>query len=337
MMTSHRIEVAEESQVGEARRCVTEWCRRLGHGETPCGAGAIVATELARNMVRHGDGGELIVREVRESDPPALELLALDKGRGMANVAACMRDGYSSIGTAGEGMGAVRRMADRFEIHSLPGRGTAVWAQVGGTSGAASPAFDVGGVSVALAGEHLCGDAWEAITRNGTLRLMVADGLGHGPFAEEAAREALAVFRREREASLTGVLELAHLALGKTRGAAAAIVEVQRAAATVANAGVGNISTRLQLAAGMKNLVSDNGTLGASMRRVQQFSAPWENDALLVMHSDGIGTGWNLNDYPGLTRRHPSLIAGVLYRDYSRRRDDATVVVARQHTPVLPS
>ena len=94
---------------------------------------------------------------------------------------------------------------------------------------------------------------------------------------------------------------------------------------------------RLQLAAGVKNLVSDNGTLGASMRRAQQFSAPWEEDALLVMHSDGIGTGWNLGDYPGLTRRHPSLIAGVLYRDFNRRRDDATVVVARQHPRVTRS
>ena len=330
-MSSHRIEVAEDSQVGEARRCATEWCRRLGHGETSCGTAAIIATELARNLVLHGGGGELIIREVPESNPPALEMLALDKGQGMANVTACMRDGYSTSGTAGAGLGAVKRMANEFEVHSLPGRGMAVWVRIGSAKAATAPAYDVGAVSVALAGEQLCGDAWEARAANGSLRLMVADGLGHGPFAEEAAREALAVFRRRPELSLTETLELSHLALTKTRGAAAAIVEVQPATGKTTSVAVGNIAMRLQFAGGMKNLVCDNGTLGASMRRVQQYVYPWEPGALLVMHSDGLGTGWNLDDYPGLARRHPALIAGVLYRDFSRRRDDATIVVARQH------
>lgn len=331
MMSSHRIEVVEDSQVGEARRCVSEWCHRLGHDETLCGQGAIIATELARNMVVHGDGGELIIQEAVATDPPGLELLALDQGRGMANVTECLRDGYSTSGTAGTGLGAVKRLSDRFEIHSQPGKGTGVWVRFGTGKFAGSPAFDVGAVSVALAGEQLCGDAWEWLGGNDSLRVMIADGLGHGPFAEEAAREALAVFRRRAQSSLTETLELVHQSLFKTRGAAGAIVELRPGIGQTASAAVGNISMRLLLAAGPKNLVSDNGTLGASMRRVQQYSYPWETGALLVMHSDGVGTGWNLDDYPGLTRRYPSLIAGVLYRDFRRRRDDATVVVARQN------
>ena len=331
MMSSHRIEVVEDSQVGEVRRCASEWCQRLGHDETCCGQGAIIATELARNLVLHGGGGELIIQEAIGTDPPGLEILALDQGRGMANITECMRDGYSTSGTAGTGLGAVKRLSDRFELQSQPGKGTAVWVRFGSGKSGPPPAFDVGAVSVAVTGEQLCGDAWEMLLKEGSLRVMIADGLGHGPFAEEAAREALAVFRRRPQSVLTETLELVHHSLMKTRGAAGAVVELRPGSGQTTSAAVGNISMRLLLAAGPKNLVSDNGTLGASMRRVQQYTYPWETGALLVMHSDGVGTQWNLDDYPGLARRHPSLIAGVLYRDFRRRRDDATVVVARQH------
>jgi hypothetical protein len=50
----------------------------------------------------------------------------------------------------------------------------------------------------------------------------------------------------------------------------------------------------------------------------------------LVLHSDGLGTRWNLNAYPGLSAHHPSLIAGVLYRDFKRGTDDVTVLVAKE-------
>jgi hypothetical protein len=47
------------------------------------------------------------------------------------------------------------------------------------------------------------------------------------------------------------------------------------------------------------------------------------------MYTDGLGSHWDINAYPGLKNRHPSLLAGILYRDFGRRRDDVTVVVAR--------
>jgi hypothetical protein len=80
-----------------------------------------------------------------------------------------------------------------------------------------------------------------------------------------------------------------------------------------------------------KTLVSDNGTLGANVRKMQEFSQPWAPETLVVVHSDGLGTQWNLVDYPGLSHRHPSLVAAILYRDFRRIRDDVTVVVARLH------
>ena len=72
-----------------------------------------------------------------------------------------------------------------------------------------------------------------------------------------------------------------------------------------------------------------NGTVGHSVAKIQQFSYPWEKNSALIMHSDGLTTRWNVELYPGLASRHPALMAAVLYRDFSRKRDDATILVSR--------
>jgi hypothetical protein len=92
---------------------------------------------------------------------------------------------------------------------------------------------------------------------------------------------------------------------------------------------VGNIACRVEASTANRHLVSYNGTVGHVLRKVQEFSFPWPKGALLVLHSDGLVTHWDLAAYPGLSARHPGLIAGVLYRDYDRGRDDVSVVVLR--------
>jgi Stage II sporulation protein E (SpoIIE) len=195
----------------------------------------------------------------------------------------------------------------------------------------ASPAFESSGISVALEREEVCGDAWEIIETEGALRAMVVDGLGHGSFAQQAACEAVAVFRSQATTGLASTLKLVDRALTKTRGAAGAIVELCPAKGLVTSAGVGNISMRLLNNGGSKSFGCDNGTLGTGVPKIHEFTQPWMHGSVLVMHSDGVKTHWNHDDYPGLTRRHPGLVAGLIYRDFRRDRDDATVIAAR-HT-----
>jgi hypothetical protein len=90
----------------------------------------------------------------------------------------------------------------------------------------------------------------------------------------------------------------------------------------------------VEATAAHRHLVSYNGTVGHTLRKLQEFAFPWPRDALLVLHSDGLGTHWDFNAYPGLTSRHPALIAAVLYRDYDRGRDDVSVVVIRNRGSV---
>ena len=77
-------------------------------------------------------------------------------------------------------------------------------------------------------------------------------------------------------------------------------------------------------------MVCLNGTLGHAMKAARPFSYDAPGDVILVLASDGLGTNWSLDAYPGLQQRHPSLIAGVLYRDFARGRDDVTVLVAKR-------
>ncbi len=129
---------------------------------------------------------------------------------------------------------------------------------------------------------------------------------------------------------MAATLKLVDQALIKTRGAAGAIVEVSAAEGHVTAAGVGNISMRILNNGGSKSFGCDNGTLGTGLPRIREYTQPWVIGSVLVMHSDGVKTHWNHEDYPGLTRRHPGLVAGLLYRDFRRERDDVTVMVVRQ-------
>jgi hypothetical protein len=79
-----------------------------------------------------------------------------------------------------------------------------------------------------------------------------------------------------------------------------------------------------------RQLVTMNGTAGVESRTLfREFSYPWPPDTSLVLHSDGLVSHWDLDNYAGLICRAPGLIAGVLFRDGCRGNDDATVVVAR--------
>jgi hypothetical protein len=250
----------------------------------------------------------------------------------MRDVAACMRDGYSTAGSAGHGLGAVQRQSETIEIASWPDLGTAVLARVSTAESftvrtAASRAW--GFVDVPKPGEDVCGDAPSVIERTDARLLMVADGLGHGREAAYAATEAVRLFQRHGNCEIPELLELMHAGLRATRGAAVAIARIDARHSRVTYGGVGNIAGSLMVGEQSRHMISMNGTLGHNARKVQAFDYPAAPGGLVIMHSDGVSTNWSLARYPGLAQRDPTLIAAVLYRDQARHRDDATVLVAR--------
>jgi hypothetical protein len=247
----------------------------------------------------------------------------------MTSVSRCFQDGFSTGGSPGTGLGAISRLSKFHDIYSIPEKGTVLLAQTGParTSGYG---LQTGVINVPYPGEEVCGDAWHCGVTPQRTRFIVADGLGHGVFAAEASRSAVRFIAESAKPQPMEALEDAHLALRATRGAAVAIADVDLAAGRVTFAGVGNVAGAIVSSAGTKRqMVSTNGTLGHQMTRARQYEYPFDADSLLILHSDGLSANWSWDKYPGLFHRHPSVIAGVLFRDFRRVRDDATIVVAR--------
>jgi anti-sigma regulatory factor (Ser/Thr protein kinase) len=325
------IPVVESSQVGEARRAATVLADRLGFDETARGEVAIVVTELATNLVRHAKSGEIVLRSLPPVSGSGFEVMALDRGPGISNLADALRDGFSTGSTPGTGLGAVNRLSATFEMFTSSHSGTALLAQFRGQSAstAAASALDFGWVCLPKRGEEACGDAvWVEALDDGRVVVLVADGLGHGLQAADASRQAVRLFRENRTLDGPRLIDILHAGLRSTRGAAVAVADVRQGQRELRFTGVGNISGTLVTGGTTRSMVSQNGTVGAEVRRIQEFTYPFSEDTLLVMHSDGLTSRWQLSQYSGLRFKNPSLIAGVLYRDHRRERDDVTVLVA---------
>jgi anti-sigma regulatory factor (Ser/Thr protein kinase) len=333
-VTCHQqVAVGESGDVGAARSAAQQLASSAGFEAADAHRVGIVATEMATNLVKHARSGELLMRMVAREPQSEVEVLSLDRAGGIANVAESMTDGHSTAGSAGTGLGAMQRMSELFDIHSVPGRGTAILARFRQRRAAASgsaAALTVAGVSVPKTGEAVCGDIWDVQYRHDGAFMLLVDGLGHGSFAAAAATAARSIFRSRSFTAPADALAAIHQGIRHTRGAAGAIVDLRVKGRSISVSGVGNIATAVCGTGHVRQAVSHNGTLGHQARYFKDYSYPWEAGALLVMHSDGLSSHWSLDPYPGLRLRHPALIAAVLYRDFSRHRDDVTVVVGRE-------
>jgi anti-sigma regulatory factor (Ser/Thr protein kinase) len=325
------VHVTEPSQVGAARRAALRLCLNHGFDEATCGRVALLVTELGTNLARHATRGRLLICCRPTDEGAQLEILSIDSGPGMADVARCLRDGYSSGNTPGTGFGAVQRLSTDFSVYSVAGKGTVILSRVWVPSSRAKAGlppsrFAHAGICLAAPGEVVSGDAWEISVVGDKARIAVADGLGHGPDAAAAAEMAMAAFR-ESTGSPAAMLEQAHPRMRATRGAAVAMADLDATAGTLRFAGAGNIAGRMISGVEDRSLMSQHGTVGVQIRKIQDVDYAWSPHALIVLHSDGLTSRWSLGEAPGLIQCDPAVVAGWLVREHTRGRDDVTVVV----------
>ena len=337
--------LTEASQVGDARRSAVALAAAVGLDDRARADVALVVTEAATNLARHARGGELLFRSVHVGGDAGFEMLAVDRGPGMADLARSLVDGQSTAGTPGTGLGAIARRSDTFDVFTAAA-GTVLLSRLWPRP-AVPPVraehgwLDVGVVCLPVRGEAACGDSWHAqAVPGGRTKVLVADGLGHGLLAAEASRLAVRLFRDHLHLDPVPMVRALHAGLRGTRGAAVAVADLPTASAgDVRFAGVGNVVATVSPADGgrTRSLVSHNGTAGVEARRVQEFAVPWLPGDLLLMHSDGLASRWQLSAYLGLRARRPSTIAAVLYRDFRRDRDDVTVLAVGGPAPARPA
>ncbi|WP_203836767.1 SpoIIE family protein phosphatase [Winogradskya humida] len=320
--------VEDASTAAAVRRAAERLAAELGISERDTADLSIVAAETAGNLVKHADEGVLLVRPVRVRERAGVEIVAIDRGPGMADVPYSVGDGHSTAGTLGIGLGAILRQATWSDLHSVPGRGTVLAAQV--WTGRQAEQTWASGLIRPINGETVSGDAFAIREVDGRRQVLVCDGLGHGPLANAAAQAAVRTFHMTPIAPPAAVVEALHRALGHTRGAALAVAELDADRATLRYAGLGNISgTILNPDGTRRGLVSLPGIAGHQKRQIREYDYPLPPESVLLMHSDGIVDRWSPADYPGLLTHSPLVIAATVLRDAGTRRDDAGVLVAR--------
>ncbi|WP_217242760.1 ATP-binding SpoIIE family protein phosphatase [Streptomyces sp. AC555_RSS877] len=333
------VPVHDSTRVRDARVAAVNAATSARLDEPRTAAAALVATELATNLLKHAGGGLILIEVVAPPTPTGggaclVQIAAIDHGPGMSDVAAALRDGFSTTRSLGAGLGTCRRIADDFGLHSAPGRGTVALARVGAHPKAAAPvaAVRAGGVNIPLAGADYSGDAWAWARSGDRLTLMLADGLGHGPEAARASTAAVEALNGA--AHLPPAEALVHLdtALRGTRGAAVAVAQVEPRAGLLRFAGVGNIGARLRQGDGWRSLLSRPGIVGVHRHAtLREDRMPWAADQLLILHSDGLPSRWTAPSDPDLLSADPALVAALTVRDASSSarpvRDDTAVVV----------
>jgi anti-sigma regulatory factor (Ser/Thr protein kinase) len=322
------VALEDDSQIGEARRTATKLAQQAGFDDNDCGRVALVATELASNILKHARHGELHLRAL-----PALgglELIAVDRGPGF-DLHDCLPDGYSTRGTQGIGLGALLRQSQVFDVYADE-RGAVVLVRL--FAGRAPVADWRLGVSQhSLHHDPACGDAWQVTRKGNQLSALVIDGLGHGSEAERAARAGCQAFNHTPFAVPALLFDDMHQAMNGTRGGAVAVAQYDGDSGRLRFTGIGNIGACLVTAEKSRGMASHPGIVGAQFRRAQPFDFGGAGGQLLILFSDGLQSRWNLLDYPGLVHRHPAVIAAVLHRDFCRGRDDVTVLVIALEAP----
>jgi len=324
----------EASRVGEVRRYCAQLAQQLGWDEVQAGRLAIVVNELGVNLLRHAQRGRLLI--AARAHDAMVEVISIDEGPGIANLQQSLQDGYSTGGTPGTGLGAVRRLANEFDVHSARPGGTVCVARVGRDApspfgprrAGEAPLF--GAICLPAPGETVCGDGWAVASDGELLGLVVADGLGHGPEAAKAAHAALGAFSGAPFSPLPPQLEQMHSQLRTTRGAAVCLAHLDASQGLVQYAGAGNISGRIISGVADKSLATQHGTVGVQIRRPDENRAEWIDHGLVILHSDGLNTRWDSATLMPLLQRDPALVAALLLRDHTRQRDDTTVVVVRR-------
>ncbi len=317
--------VEDASAVAACRNAGLAMASRLQFPASRADQLALAVTEAASNLYKHARQGSLLLCVNREADVPGIDLVTIDAGPGLRDISAAMRDGHSTAGTLGIGLGAIRRLADFSDLYSRPGHGTALIARFWPAPG--PPAIRCAGLVRPITGEAECGDAFGVIRRDDVVTAVFCDGLGHGPLAAAASARALAAVLDEPASEPAALLERAHRRMSGTRGGAVAVVQVTGQVARFA--GLGNVAGFVLSAGSRKSMLSVPGIAGYQARAFRQFDYEVPPGAAVILHSDGISSRWEVAAVPDVETRDPLLIAAVLLAEAGIHRDDAGVLVLK--------
>lgn len=319
---------ADHASVAVARDEAREAAATAGFDAVRAGELALIVSELAGNQLRYARMGRIAFRSIERGGVLGVEVVALDRGDGIADPIAALRGTPRLDGSLGIGVSSVVRMSDEvdFDIRGL--EGTCIRARKFATN--VGRRREVGVLGRPIDGEPRSGDdAWFG-RRGDRLVLAVADGLGHGGEAREAASRAIEVVANN-DAEPSALCLLAHEAAAGTRGTVLTVVEIDESARTLRVAGGGNVMTHIVGPRGTRVMSTPSCVLGKPLRAIpfaDEEAALDAHDAV-VLFTDGISARARLDVRDDIFRLHPLGIADHLLRSFGRANDDALVMIAR--------
>jgi anti-sigma regulatory factor (Ser/Thr protein kinase) len=330
------ITVRDEADVSVVREAIREASASVGLPHLRAEALVTAASELGQNLRLHAGGGQVALREVIRQGIAGLEVIARDRGPGIADPTAALKGPTTDAGQSpsgpglGAGLAAAHRLADELDLEVRWQESTTARAR---KFASPLPRRELAILARACGGEQVIGDDAVAVRRDELLSIAVADGLGHGPYARQAATRALSGLRADPAVlpEPLAALEEAQQALGETRGVVMAVVRIDRRAGEVTCACAGNVSAHLYRDRSVFRFACPPGVLGAPGTRLGKLNvdrAPYTERTVLVMFTDGISSRLDLSDDPALLREHPMVIAHRILIEHGKSHDDNLVLVA---------
>ena len=317
-----------------AARSARDFARELGFNDTAAEEVGLAVSELASNIARHADSGELILDFFEENERKGIQVTSRDRGPGIVDINRALADGYSTKHGLGYGLGCVNRLMDElhFERPGTHRTGNVIicrkWLPL--SLGAESVSrLDIGAATRPMPGSKINGDAY-LIKRWGPNSLVaVIDGLGHGQYAHRASQKALNYIKNHFDQPFPNIFTGVGRECLTTRGVVMALALFQMDQKRLTFASVGNIETRLinvppKMTPGIRR-----GILGHNAPRpmINQFA--WKPEYIMVLHSDGIRSHWDPGDIPAVSSLPPQAAAKRLLDNLAKENDDAVVVVIK--------
>lgn len=331
---SYKIE--DRSYVSFVKREIHNLIAKAEFSSMRAGELDIVVSELLSNLIKHAGGGEIFYRlSDEENNNKAFEIYSIDKGPGNNNIAKMMKDGMSSSNTLGQGLGAIERLSNFFQIYSIAGWGTVAYAKILMNEPAkkftlSKNSIYIDALQVCMPGEEVCGDGYHIKKIGDETQLFLGDGLGHGPNAHEAVTTAIDAFKECTETNPTDILRYMHQKVKKTRGLVGSIASYHHIKKEWKTCGVGNITTRFYEGPTARRVMSHNGIIGLNIPAIMNAQVIADtNFQHIIMFSDGIRNQWELSQYQTILKYASPIIAAAVFKDFARGTDDMTMLVGK--------
>lgn len=323
-------DLKDRSYLPVIKKEALKFCQAANFNQKKTAEFDIVLSEIGTNLIKHAGGGEIILRLIENTTTTGVEILAIDNGPGMADPSRMQEDGVSTTNTLGQGLGAIRRLSDQFQLYTVPGWGTILLARLLMPSERPNGSrWGIFPIVLPKPGETHCGDLFTCKTNPYFIKVMLADGLGHGILAQQAAEQAEAAFQKSSFNTPHQILTDVHHQAKGSRGLVATVGVYDLAQRAWTFSGVGNISCRLTDAISSKTYVPFNGIVGVNIPRKLESQAVSSLGRHLILCSDGISSRWDISKHSAAFRCDQSILSAIIYKDYARHSDDTSVVVVK--------